>query len=175
MKLSLGSSRPRNTALFIWLPELGCTFAKLALEELFRTLNGERFDLVDIFAAAIIATARIAFGIFVGEDRATGFKHRARGDVFRGDQLDLVALAAQLLANPTRNFGIAIGKTTGEEAFGHGVAGSGIYSCGLLRTERGWTAYRRGADGGHHQRASKERLQDRPWPSRCRQGGRPWR
>jgi hypothetical protein len=28
------------------------------------------FDLVDIFAAAIIALAGIAFGIFVGQDRA---------------------------------------------------------------------------------------------------------
>ena len=46
--------------------------------------------------AAVIALARIAFGIFVGHDRALRLHHGAADDVFRGDQLDLMALTSKL-------------------------------------------------------------------------------
>jgi hypothetical protein len=53
---------------------------------------------IDELAAAIVALARIALGIFVGHDRALRLEHGAGHDVLRGDQLDLVLLAAELCA-----------------------------------------------------------------------------
>ena len=52
--------------------------------------------LVDLLAAAVVAPAGIAFGIFVGQHRARRLEHGARHDVLRSDQLDLLALAMQL-------------------------------------------------------------------------------
>ena len=97
MKVSPGCKSARNTAWFIWLPELGCTLAKFATEQFLGAFDGDRFDLVDIFATTIIALARIALGIFVGQHRTCRLKHRARGDVFGRDQFDLFLLAFEFL------------------------------------------------------------------------------
>ena len=53
------------------------------------------FSDVDELAAAVVALARIAFRVFVGQHRPLRLEHGARDDVFRGDELDLVALAAE--------------------------------------------------------------------------------
>ena len=68
---------------------------ELAAEQLGHPLDRQPLGDVDELAAAVIALARQAFGIFVGQHRALRFQHRARDDVLRGDQLDLVALAAE--------------------------------------------------------------------------------
>ena len=64
-------------------------------EQLLGALDRERLGDVDPLAAAIVARARIAFGVFVGHHRALRFQHGAADDVFRGDQLDLMALPAE--------------------------------------------------------------------------------
>ena len=69
------------------------TTAKKAL----RPVDREVLRNIDELASAVVALARIAFGIFVGEDGALGFKHRAADDVFRRDQFDLVLLPRQLV------------------------------------------------------------------------------
>ena len=58
MKVSPGLSSAKNTAWFIWLPELGWTLAKLAAEQGFGALDRQRLDHVGVFAAAVIALAR---------------------------------------------------------------------------------------------------------------------
>ena len=121
MKVSPGCSSARNTAWFVWLPECGWTLAKLAAEQLLGALDGERLGHVDELAAAVIAPARIALGIFVGQHRALRLEHGAGDDVLRGDQLDLVALAAELVVDRAGDFGIGLRKGRGEEAVG--VAG----------------------------------------------------
>ena len=68
-----------------------------AVEQLLGALDRQRFGDVDILAAAIIAPARITLGIFVGHHRALGLEHGTRDDVLRGDQLDLMLLAGELL------------------------------------------------------------------------------
>ena len=88
---------------------------EIAGKQLLRPLDGEFLGDVDELAAAIVALARIALGIFVGHDRALRLEHGARHDVFRGDQLDLVALAAKLVADRARNVGIGLGKGGGKE------------------------------------------------------------
>ena len=46
-----------------------------AVEQALGAVDGELLDDVDILAAAVIAPARIAFGIFVGEQRTGGLEH----------------------------------------------------------------------------------------------------
>jgi hypothetical protein len=81
-----------------------------AAEQLLGALDGEFLGDIDELAAAIIAAARIALGIFVGHHRALRFQNRARDDVLRSDQLDLVALAAQLALDGTEQCRIGISQ-----------------------------------------------------------------
>ena len=66
-------------------------------EELLGAVDGELLGDVDEFAAAVVALARIAFGVLVGEHRALGFEHARAGVVLRGDQLDVIFLALALV------------------------------------------------------------------------------
>ena len=78
---------------------MGLHIGEGAIEQPLGAVDGELLDDVDVLTAAVIALARISFGIFVGEERAGGVEHRLRNDVLRGDQLDLVLLAMQLVLN----------------------------------------------------------------------------
>ena len=62
-------------------------------EKFFHAVDGQLLGHIDMLAAAVIAFARIAFGIFVGELAALGFHHGAADVVFRGNQLNVVLLA----------------------------------------------------------------------------------
>ena len=75
-------------------------------EKLCNPFNCQIFRHIDILAAAVIAPARQALGILVGEDRTLGFQHRLADDVLRGDQLDLIALARELGLYRFGHFGI---------------------------------------------------------------------
>ena len=66
-----------------------------AVEQLAGAVDGELLGLVDLLAAAVVAPAGIALGIFVGEHRARRFQDGARDDVLRSYELDLLALAVQ--------------------------------------------------------------------------------
>ncbi len=104
---------------------MGLDVRKAGAEQLLGAVDGELFGHVDELAAAIIATARIALGVFVGQHRTLGFQHGARDDVLRGDQLDLVALAAELGIDGAGELGIDLGKARREESAG-GVAGRSV-------------------------------------------------
>ena len=67
-------------------------------------------ETVDILAAAIVAAARIAFGILVGHHRALRFHDSAGDDVLGSDQLDLVLLARQFQRDGLRDLGIRLGQ-----------------------------------------------------------------
>ena len=93
-----------------------------AAEEPLRPLDGEVLGDVDILAAAIVAPARIALGIFVGHHRALRLEHGARHDVLRRDQLDLVLLATELRFDGAGDLGIGFGERGGEERLRRGQA-----------------------------------------------------
>ncbi|GIS12970.1 MAG: hypothetical protein CM15mP115_21210 [Alphaproteobacteria bacterium] len=61
-----------------------------------------------MLAAAVIAAAGIAFGIFVGQNRALRLQNTGADDVFGCDHLDLVLLADQLMPDRRRQFRIRI-------------------------------------------------------------------
>ena len=73
---------------------------------------------IDELTAAVIAAARIAFGIFVGQHRALRLQNGARDDVLRGDQLDFIALATELQFDRARDFRIGVGEAGGKERIG---------------------------------------------------------
>ena len=60
-------------------------------------LDRQALGDVDGLAAAVVAAAGIALGVFVGQDAALGLEHGAGDDVLARDQLDAVLLARQFL------------------------------------------------------------------------------
>ena len=129
MKVSPGFISAMNTAWLAWLPEFGCTLAKPQPNRLLGALDGELLGDVDELAAAVVAPARIALGVLVGHHRALRLEHGAGDDVLGGDQLDLVALAAELELDGARDLRIAVGEARREKAVGQ---------CGWCASSRSW-------------------------------------
>ncbi|MNN47594.1 hypothetical protein D3C81_1620220 [compost metagenome] len=65
-------------------------------EQLFGAVDGDLLDLVDVLAAAVVALARIALGVLVGQPAALGLHDTLAGVVLRGDQLEVVFLTRVL-------------------------------------------------------------------------------
>ena len=78
-------------------------------EQLLGPLDGESLGDVHEFAAAIVAFARVAFGILVGEYGALRFEHPWARVVLRGNQFDVIFLAAAFVGDGLREFRIEFG------------------------------------------------------------------
>ena len=65
-------------------------------EEPRHAVDGQTLDLVNIVAAAVIARAGIALGVFVRQVAAHGLHHGRAREILGRDQLQMVALAPQL-------------------------------------------------------------------------------
>ena len=93
-----------------------------------RTLLGESLGDVDELAATVVALARQALGVLVGEPRALGFHDRGGDVVLARDQLDLVVLAAALADHRLPQDGVEVLDRLEREAHPwrdrHGVADS---------------------------------------------------
>ena len=63
-----------------------------AAKHFFGAIDGEGFDGVVVLAAGVVALAGVAFGIFVGHDRALGGHDGGAGVVFTGDHFEGVLL-----------------------------------------------------------------------------------
>ncbi len=68
-------------------------------EQLLGAIDGQLLGDIDELAAAVVALARIPFGVLVGQHRALGFQDPGAGVVLRGDELDMVFLALLLAGN----------------------------------------------------------------------------
>src|SRR5437763_1256305 len=102
-----------------------------AAEQLLGPLDREALYRVRRPAALVVAPARIAFRIFVGENRALRLEHRLADDILRGDQLDLGLLAPELRPNRLLDRRIGLAKAAGEEAVRDPVAGLLVeFGCG---------------------------------------------
>src|SRR5206468_11799585 len=75
-------------------------------KELLGALDGELFGNIDIFTAAVPAAFWVAFGIFISQDRALRFHDGQAGEVFTGDELNVVLLALALVLDYVSNLGI---------------------------------------------------------------------
>jgi hypothetical protein len=88
---------------------------EFAVEQLADALDRQFLGDVDELAAAVIALSGIALGVFVGHHRALRLENGAGDDVFRSDQLDLVALAAKLQLDGAGDLGIGLGEAGAEK------------------------------------------------------------
>ncbi|MNF99312.1 hypothetical protein D3C84_822050 [compost metagenome] len=79
-------------------------------EQLFCSINCKLLDDVDVLATAVVALARVAFGVLVGQYRALSFHHRWAGVVFRSDQLDVFFLALSFLLHGGKKVGVVLGN-----------------------------------------------------------------
>ena len=82
----------------------------LGAEQRLRALDRERFGDVDELAAAVVALARIAFGVLVRQHRAGGFEDGMADEIFRRDQLEALVLPALFVAHGLGDLGIGVGE-----------------------------------------------------------------
>ena len=77
-------------------------------EEFFRPRDREFFDLVDLFAAAVVPAAGVAFGVFIREHGAHRLDDGLGDEVLARDQFDREALSAAFAANEPGDFRICL-------------------------------------------------------------------
>ena len=77
-------------------------------EELLGAVDGELLDDIDVLAAAVVALARVAFGILIRQHAALRFHHGLGDDVLRGDELEFRALAIELEVEFFRDFRVRL-------------------------------------------------------------------
>ena len=85
---------------------VGLHIGIIGAEELLGPLNGDVLHHVHALTAAVVALAGIALGVLVRQVAAHGRHDRGGDEVLRGDQLDVVALAAQFQFHRRRDLGI---------------------------------------------------------------------
>jgi hypothetical protein len=78
-------------------------------EECLDAVDGDAFDLVDVFAAAVVAAARVALGVLVREHRPLSFHDGRGGVVLRGDHLQALALPGQFGVDESGDLRIEFG------------------------------------------------------------------
>ena len=93
---------------------MGLHVRVLGVEQRLGSLDGQGFNPIDVFATAVVALARIAFGVFVVEQRAQCLQHGRTGDVLRGNQLQCVLLPFELVPDCGTNLRIDSIDAAGE-------------------------------------------------------------
>ena len=102
----------------------------LGAEQLLRAVDGERFGDVDELAAAVVALARIAFGVFVRQHRARRLQDRLADEILRRDQLEAVVLPVQLVANGLSDLGIGVREVRSD------VVGASAFNVMIFQSPR---------------------------------------
>ncbi len=77
-------------------------------EQLLGAIDGEALGHVHVLAAAVVAFARIPFGIFVGQDTALSRQDTRARVVLGGDELDVLLLATLLVLDCTPELRIVV-------------------------------------------------------------------
>ena len=85
---------------------VGLHVGVLGAKNFTHTFDGQILDLIDTFAAAVIALARIALCILIGEHRTHRRHNSFADDVLRCDQLNVARLTVVLRLNQTAEFGV---------------------------------------------------------------------
>ena len=78
----------------------------LRAEKLFRARNGERFDLIDELATAVIAFFGITFGVLIRKHRAGSLEHGFGNKVLARYKFDLGTLSVEFVRYPRGYLGI---------------------------------------------------------------------
>ncbi len=80
----------------------------LGAEKLFGAVAGEVFGDIDELAAAIVAAAGVAFGVFIGQHAAHALHDGGAGVVFAGDHFQALALALDFAGDGRPDFGVVL-------------------------------------------------------------------
>ena len=75
-------------------------------EEFFGAVARDVFDHVDVLTTTVIATAGIAFCVFVGQHATGSFHDGGAGVVFAGDHLQPILLAQSLIVDGVEDGGV---------------------------------------------------------------------
>ena len=90
------------------------------LKELFRPSARQFLDHIGELTSTVIALARIALRILVGEDGPRGFEHGLAHEVLRGNQLQAFVLTASLVVDGGGNLRVCLGQATVHGRIAHG-------------------------------------------------------
>ena len=96
----------------------------LGAEELLRAGDRQLLGHVHVLAAAVVAPARVALGVLVGEHRALRVEDGLGHEVLRGDHLQGGLLAARLVLEHLGDLRVHLGDGLGE-VVGRQIAHSG--------------------------------------------------
>ena len=91
----------------------------LSTEQVFDPLNSQRLSYVNVLAATVVAAARVAFSILIGQHGALSFQDGTGCKVFAGNHFQRVALAAKLVLQDGGDFRVKLR----EGGVGHGRGG----------------------------------------------------
>ena len=89
---------------------MGLHVGVVGAKQLLGALDGDVFGDIDKLAAAIIAPARIAFGVLIGQHAAQCRQHGRRHVIFAGNQLDAFRLAPPFQLDRLKYLGVALGQ-----------------------------------------------------------------
>ena len=95
----------------------------VSAEQLFRAVDSQLLNHVDVFAAAVVTLARISFSVFVGQLRALRLHYARAGVVFEMCIRDRIApqrVSQAFIAALTAALALATGGVNG---FVHGANG----------------------------------------------------
>ena len=109
-------------------------------EELLGAIDSQLLGDIHVLATTVIALARIAFGIFVGEHGTLRLEHARARIVLGGDQLDVIFLTLPFGAHRSGELWVESGNghLSGEHRRGLGKAGGGKRR--ILAEGGGWPA-----------------------------------
>jgi len=102
----------------------------IGAKQLLQAVNGQLFGDIHVLAATVVALARVALGVLVGQLAALRFHHQRAGVVLAGNQLDMVFLTLALIGNGLGQLGI-VGLDTGftREHHSSWYGGEGAADC----------------------------------------------
>ena len=92
----------------------------LGSEELLGAIARQILHHIGKLASAVITLPRIAFRIFIGENRPHGFEHSFADKILGRDQLEALMLASFFIGNGIGYVGINFRKRAGHAVRGHG-------------------------------------------------------
>ena len=91
-------------------PGVGLDVGPLGVEDGLGALDGQGLGDVDDLAAAVVAAARVALRVLVGQDRALALQDGPGNEVLRGDHLQGLALAGELTGEDLGDVGVELGQ-----------------------------------------------------------------
>ena len=87
---------------------VGLHVGVLGTKQLAGAVDGDLLHLIHKLAAAVVAVAGVALGILVGQHTAHSCHHGGGNNVLAGDQLNVLALTAQLAVHGLAQFGVSL-------------------------------------------------------------------